>query len=93
MKKSEALALRLRELRLRMYGEHGGPLLAKALEIPARTWAHYESGITIPGLVLLRFIEVTGVQPHWLLTGEGQRVLAGCGEPHLLRFQRGSQPP
>jgi hypothetical protein len=56
-----------------LYGQHGGPPLAKALKIPARTWAHFESGVTITGLVLINFIEVTGVEPHWLLTGEGER--------------------
>jgi hypothetical protein len=81
MNRNDALARRLREVRLEIYGELGGPLVAEALELPARTWAHYESGVTIPGLVLLRFIEVTGVEPHWLLTGEGQRDLAGSGEP------------
>ena len=93
MNGSVELACRLREVRLELYGEHGGPLLAEVLELPARTWAHYESGVTIPGLVLLRFIEATGVAPHWLLTGEGERDLAGCREPQPLRFQFGGQPP
>jgi len=84
MNRSDALARRLREVRLEMYGEHGGPLLAEALGLPARTWANYESGVTIPGLVLLRFIEVTGVEPHWLLTGESQRDLAGLSGPQLM---------
>ena len=61
MNKREDLAGRLHQIRLAMYGEHGGPSLAEALRIPTRTWANYESGVTVPGLVLLRFIEVTGV--------------------------------
>ena len=69
------------------------PLMAEALGIPARTWAHYESGVTIPGLVLLRFIDATGAEPYWLLTGEGERGLADYGEPQLLRFQIEGQPP
>jgi hypothetical protein len=93
MNMSDVLARRLREVRLAMYGEHGGPLLAEALAIPARTWANYESSVTIPGVVLLRFIAVTGVEPHWLLTGEGLRHLAGSRAPHMARFQLGSQPP
>ena len=48
-------------------------LLAKALEIPVRTWANYESGITFPGLVLLRFVAATGVESYWLLSGEGRK--------------------
>ena len=93
MNANDELADRLREVRLEMYGVHGGPLLAEILEIPARTWAHYESGVAIPGLVLLRFIEATRVAPHWLLTGEGERDLAGRREPRPLRFQYGGQPP
>jgi hypothetical protein len=90
MKSSDALARRLREVRLAMFGEHGGPLLAEALDLPARTWFHYEAGLTIPGLVLLRFIELTGAEPHWLLTGEGQRDGARSHEPPLRRYPFGS---
>ncbi len=86
MNMREVLAHRLREIRLAMYGENGAPLLAQALAIPARTWANYESGVSIPGCVLLRFIAVTGVEPHWLLTGDGQRVLAGTRASHTARF-------
>ncbi len=93
MIRTDALAGRLRDVRLAMYGEDGGPLLAETLGLPARTWANYESGVTIPGLVILRFIEVTGVEPHWLLTGEGLRDSAGARRLHLLRPQVGSQPP
>jgi hypothetical protein len=79
MTNNDVLAARLRELRLKLYGEHGGPLLAETLDLPARTWAHYESGITIPGSVLLRFLAVSGVEPHWLLTGEGRKYRAESG--------------
>ncbi len=50
-----------------------------------RTWAHYEAGVNIPGLVLLRFIDATGFEPHWLLTGEGRRDRVGSGEPSHRR--------
>jgi hypothetical protein len=66
------LADRIRAVRESLYGEHGGPLLARGLEIPFRTWFNYESGCTIPAQTILRFIELTGADPHWLLTGEGQ---------------------
>jgi hypothetical protein len=82
MKLSDVLAHRLRAVRLDMYGEHGGPLLAEALGIPVRTWVRYESGAPIPGLVLLRFIAVAGVEPLWLLTGEGQRYRDGSRVAH-----------
>lgn len=70
------LARRVREIRQERYGDHGGPLLAKALQIPFRTWHDYEGGGTIPAHSILRFIEVTDANPHWLLTGEGEKYLA-----------------
>jgi hypothetical protein len=69
------LAQRIREVRMDLYGNHGGPLLAKALEIPFRTLHNYETGCTIPAHTILRFIELTSADPHWLLTGEGERFL------------------
>ena len=92
MFRTHDLAGRLRDVRLAMYGEDGGPLLAEIMGLPARTWANYESGVTIPGLVILRFIDVTGVEPHWLLTGEGRRDPAGSGEPYLRTPQPVGQP-
>jgi hypothetical protein len=70
------LARRIREIRQELYGEHGGPLLAEALELPFRTWHNYEAGCTIPAHSILRFIEVTEANPHWLLTGEGEKYTA-----------------
>ena len=67
------LARRVRDVRKDLYGIHGGPLLAQALNIPFRTLMNYESGCTIPAPTILRFIEVTDADPHWLLTGEGDR--------------------
>jgi hypothetical protein len=66
----DGLGRRLRQIRLELYGENGGPMLAEALHLPFRTWANYESGVTVPALVVLHFIELTGVCPHWLVTGE-----------------------
>jgi hypothetical protein len=54
-----------------LFGEHGGPRLAEAFHLPYRTWMNYESGVTIPALLILRLIEISGASPHWLLTGEG----------------------
>jgi hypothetical protein len=67
------LAVRFREVRIALYGENGGPLLAEALGVPFRTLHNYESGCTIPAHSILRFIELTRVHPHWLLTGLGSR--------------------
>ncbi len=34
---------------------------------------NYESGVTIPAVVILRFVEITGANPRWLLTGRGDK--------------------
>src|SRR4051812_3440226 len=65
------LAQRLRMVRIELFGEHGGPEFARRLRIPHRTWYNYEVGVTVPAEILLRFLEVTQVEPHWLLHGEG----------------------
>jgi hypothetical protein len=67
------LAERLRLIRTELYGERGGPELARRLGVPIRTWYNYESGVTVPSEVLLRFIELTSVEPVWLLHGREPR--------------------
>ncbi|HEV3163610.1 MAG TPA: S24 family peptidase [Isosphaeraceae bacterium] len=67
------LAERLRTIRTELYGERGGPDLARRLGVPIRTWYNYESGVTVPSEVVLRFIELTSVEPIWLLHGVGPR--------------------
>ena len=42
MKNSHALALRLREVRLCMHGEHGGPLLAEAYDANNKELKNFE---------------------------------------------------
>ena len=64
---------RLRDIRQELFGEHGGPELARLLGLPARTWYNYETGVTVPAEVLLSFIELTGTNPFWLHSGEGPR--------------------
>lgn len=68
-----ALSRRLREIRQELFGEHGGPELARRLGLPARTWYNYETGVTVPAEVLLSFIDQTGANPIWLLSGEGSK--------------------
>jgi hypothetical protein len=70
-------SLRLREIRLAKFGEDGVAALAWALKIPARTWEHFEAGVTVPAEIILEFIALTGAEPHWLLTGEGDRYRTG----------------
>jgi len=71
----EYLCERITQIRYALFGEHGGPMLARALRISYRTWHNYEAGCQVPAEVLLVFIEITGVHPHWLLTGHGPRFL------------------
>ena len=86
MEFNRVLARRLHAVRLDRYGDHGGPLLAEDLGISTRTWVRYESGAPMPGLVLLHFIVVTDVEPHWLLTGEGRRYRSSSSGAHGPRF-------
>lgn len=60
-------------IRTELYGERGGPELARRLKLPIRTWYNYEGGVTIPGEVLLKFVELTAVEPMWLLYGRGAK--------------------
>ncbi len=71
------LARRVREIRRDIYGDAGAPMLAEVLDLPARTWVNYESGVIIPATVILHFVEVTGAKSGWLLTGEGERYRTG----------------
>jgi len=68
-----ALAERLRMLRAELYGDRGGPELSRRLGLPIRTWYNYESGVTVPAEVVLRIIELTSVEPIWLLHGQGPK--------------------
>jgi hypothetical protein len=71
----KALAKRIREVREERFGEDIDAL-ADQLEIPVGTWMNYEDGVVIPAEILLGFIEITRVHPHWLLTGKGDKDLA-----------------
>jgi hypothetical protein len=74
------LGARLRLIREEIYGPEGAADLAAALGIPALAWTKYEAmGELAPAQVLLKFIELTGVDPLWLLSGEGPRYRAGRG--------------
>jgi hypothetical protein len=70
---SDQLASRVREIRMEKFGADGVADLSQAMNIPARTWEHFENGVMIPAWRLLQLIELTGVEPHWLFTGKGDR--------------------
>jgi transcriptional regulator with XRE-family HTH domain len=65
------LGNRIRKVRLELLGGDSMNEIAKRLEIHPQTWENYEKGVTIPALVILRFLALTRVNPDWLLTGEG----------------------
>jgi hypothetical protein len=67
------LAERLTALRLELFGERGGPEMARRLGIPVRTWYNYEGGVTVPAEVVLKVIELTSAEPGWLLHGKGPK--------------------
>lgn len=83
------LSERLREIRVELYGERGGSEMARRLGLPVRTWYNYESGVTVPAEILLRFVELTSVEPSWLLHGRGPRFrtppLASVGRRDMVR--------
>jgi hypothetical protein len=91
-KENDRLSYRVQQIRRETYGEDGSPYLSQALKIPARTWEHYENGVTIPARIILRFIEITGVEPRWLLTGEGERYRDRPARP-TLRASQMKLPP
>ncbi|AGA26872.1 S24 family peptidase [Singulisphaera acidiphila] len=73
VKTKYSLAERLSRLRAELFGDRGGPELARRLGIPVRTWYNYEAGVTVPAEVVLRIIELTAVEPMWLLHGKGAK--------------------
>jgi transcriptional regulator with XRE-family HTH domain len=76
------LAARVRVVRIDSAGDgpEGVARLAESLGLPRQTWANFEAGVTIPALVILRLICLTGVSPRWLLTGRGE---AYAGKPGM----------
>jgi hypothetical protein len=72
VREKSMLAERLRQVRTELFGERGGSEMARRLGLPVRTWYNYESGVTVPAEIILRFMELTSVEPMWLLRGEGE---------------------
>jgi hypothetical protein len=67
------VAKRVCEVRLDLYGQCGAPLLAEALGLPTASWLNFERGVNMPAHVLLAFLDLTGANPTWLLSGAGSR--------------------
>lgn len=83
----QSLSERLRSLRTEFYGERGGPDLARTLGIPVRTWYNYENGVTVPAEIILRIVELTSVEPIWLLRGLGPKLRPKATDPLAGRPQ------
>ena len=83
-----SLAERLGTLRSELFGDRGGPEMARRLGIPVRTWYNYEGGVTVPAEVVLKIIELTSVEPAWLLHGKGPKF-----RHDFSRSQRDASPP
>ena len=87
----QELAATLRRVRGERFGEDGAPVVARRLGIPARTWRNYEDGVTIPGEILLAFMEVAGVDvPRLIGRGDGQ---AGANRSPHSRDTAAAIPP
>lgn len=67
----EAIGRRLAEIRTELDGPHGADRFAIRLGIPGRSWRNYETGVAVPAEVILWVIELTSVDPMWLLHGAG----------------------
>jgi hypothetical protein len=68
------LGARLRAIRVEVFGEDGIDIISEKLGVAPRTWQSYEEvGEVMPAQTLLRFIELTGADPLWLMRGEGRK--------------------
>jgi hypothetical protein len=66
------LMVRIQRVRRERFGDEGVARMAEALQIPITTWKAIERDGGLSGNLFLRFIDVTGACPIWLLTGEGE---------------------
>lgn len=89
------LAERLRTIRTELFGDRGLAEFARQLGVPVRTWYSYETGVTVPAEVMLRFIELTSAEPAWLRHGRGPKYQARLVAPGETggRQQVGEGPP
>lgn len=80
----QALSTRLILVRTEVFGERGAPEMARHLGLPVRSWYNYERGATVPGEVILKLIEITSVEPAWLMDGTEPRYREPAAEGELL---------
>jgi len=75
------LADRMRIIRTELFGANSLAKFAREIDVPTRSWCSYESGVMVPAEVLLRFVELTLVEPSWLLHGRGPRHRTAAADP------------
>ncbi len=86
--KEAGVRRRLREARLRTFGERGATRFARAVGVHVSTWRRYESDRLPPMPILLKTCEVSGLDIRWLLTGQfsqGTRSGAAVGATRASR--------
>lgn len=83
------LSGRLAEIRSELFGNQGKAEMARRLGIPPRSWYNYEGGVTVPAEVILKTIELTSVEPLWLLHGTGPKYRRG-DEASWVEFEPGA---
>ncbi|AGA28114.1 hypothetical protein Sinac_3886 [Singulisphaera acidiphila DSM 18658] len=75
---ANSLGARLRMVRIEIFGDDGSVALSDQLGVAPKTWQNYEEiGEAMPAQTLLHFIELTGVDPLWLMRGEGRKYRQG----------------
>ena len=84
----QSIAQRLRQARTKK--EMDQAKLAAKLDVATRTVQRWEKGEQVPDSnYLMRIAKVTGVTPHWLLTGEGDLYAKSAGESKVIPLPTG----
>ena len=73
------ICLRLRDVRVRHFGDRGRSKLCRLLGIQPSTYSLYEVNRVPPADLLVRVSQITGVSLEWLLSGQG--VMAPIAAP------------
>lgn len=85
------LAHQLKQIRMELFGQRGGPELARRLNLPTRTWYNYEKGVTIPGETLLDFLSLTRVSLERFCDGITEKSEPLSHESHRARLAISAQ--
>jgi len=71
----KGFAERLGQIRKAAYGKHGRSAFARALGIPLTSYLNFENGRVPPMNIIVKMMELTRVNPRWLVHGEGAQYL------------------